>query len=62
MEVRQIDGLFQGDLATTTGGVARLGLGLHLCKELVEKQDGRIWVESAPGQGRNASFSLPLSS
>ncbi len=40
--------------------VAGAGLGLAICKELVEKQGGRIWVSSAPGQGSNFVVALPL--
>ena len=42
-------------------GAAGLGLGLHLCRELVAAHGGRIWVDSAPGEGATFHFTLPLS-
>lgn len=38
------------------------GLGLHLCKEFVEKQDGEISVASKEGEGTTFSFTLPYAS
>jgi signal transduction histidine kinase len=35
------------------------GLGLYICKTLVEANHGRIWVESAPGQGAKFHLVLP---
>ncbi len=42
-----------------TEGEKGTGLGLILCKEFIEKNDGKIWIESEKGQGSTFNFTLP---
>jgi PAS domain S-box-containing protein len=65
IERKTMSNLFSFDrLSSTTGtaGERGTGLGLPLCKEFVERNDGKIWLESEPGKGSTFIFTLQKSS
>jgi signal transduction histidine kinase len=64
MSQMQIDKLFNQATHFTTYGTANekgTGLGLLLCREMIEKNGGSLWVESTPGEGTTFKFTLPIS-
>ncbi len=55
--------LFDEMQHVTTYGTANekgTGIGLLICKNIIEKNGGRIWAESKPNEGANFYFTLPL--
>jgi CheY-like chemotaxis protein len=62
MSSQMMENLFHIDANTKrpgTQGEPSTGLGLLLCKEFIEKNGGKLEVESIPNQGSVFSFSIP---
>ncbi|MGZ5245118.1 MAG: sensor histidine kinase, partial [Bacteroidia bacterium] len=62
MNAIKIESLFRKDKIISTTGTNHetgTGFGLILCKEFIEKHEGKIWVESQPGEGSCFAFTLP---
>jgi PAS domain S-box-containing protein len=55
---RIFDRFQQGD-ASDSRDLGGTGLGLALCRSIVEQHGGRIWAESMPGKGSRFLFTLP---
>jgi len=51
------DQMFQPFFTTKAGG---MGMGLHICRSIMETHGGRVWAEPNPGGGTVFAFSLPV--
>lgn len=62
MSEKQLNKLFKSkvDSGTGTNNESGTGMGLLFCKDLIEKCNGKIWVESEQGSGTEFFFTLPL--
>ena len=61
-ELSRLFNRFTRSEQTRTSKVPGLGLGLYICKGLIEAHGGRIWAESTPGDRTRFHFTLPLAS
>ncbi len=61
MDESILAGVFEGMYNSTPGTKSEkgTGLGLMICKEMVERQKGKIWVESKKGEGSSFHFTVP---
>jgi signal transduction histidine kinase len=50
---------FMRSRASVAEGTTGIGLGLYICKGLVEAHGGRMWAESTPGETTSFHFTLP---
>ena len=61
MSEKQLNKLFKSkvDSGTGTNNESGTGMGMLFCKDLIEKCNGKIWVESVQGSGTEFFFTLP---
>ncbi|MFZ6011723.1 MAG: tetratricopeptide repeat-containing sensor histidine kinase [Bacteroidota bacterium] len=62
MDSEIMDKVFKKNIHVTsrgTQGEIGSGLGLLLCQEMIEKNQGKIWIESKPGSGTTFYVQLP---
>ena len=52
-----VDRLFQACYSTKPGG---MGMGLSICRSIIEAHQGRIWARANPPRGSTFEFALPI--
>ena len=63
IKAKDIDRLFERYYRVSsnhTKNISGFGIGLYLSAEIIQRHDGKIWVESESGVGSTFYFSLPL--
>ena len=57
LDLTSVDRLFEAFYITNVRGV---GIGLTVCKRLIEAQGGRVWASARSGRGMEFGFSIPV--
>ena len=57
IDATQLDRLFEAFFSTKKEG---MGMGLAICRSIIQSHGGRIWVTSTPGCGSQFAFTLPF--
>lgn len=60
VDMRHRDLIFQPFKRLVGQEIAGTGLGLPICKRIVDRNGGRIWIESTPGIGSRFFFAVPI--
>ena len=63
MSKHLISNLFRLDIKTGregTAGESSTGLGLIICRDFIQRHNGKLWVESEEGKGSTFFFNIPV--